>query len=153
MVKSRYYIILFCLLTIKKNQAGPTLNQHWFNVSSMLIYSSYIAHILCSVTRPVHPCTISTPVLEHTALLSAAISALGAYRTHCRLRPTRYSLTPEWSETHESKVPCPRKQHRIKYAPALRGKNHDISQNTKWVPFLTRSPTWDFQGYWDGCWW
>ena len=94
--------------------------------------SSYIAHIQCSVrfthitlvTGPVHSCTISTPLLEHTAL--AAISDLGTSRTHCHLCPTRYSFTPESSEACEGKVSCPRTQHRNNI-PILRGEKHDIS--------------------------
>ena len=73
----------------------------------IIMVSFYIAHIQCSVcfthiiplvTGPVHSCTISTPFLEHTAL--AAISALGANRTHFHLCPTRYSFTHESSEAY-----------------------------------------------------
>ena len=64
------------------------------------------------------------PFLEHTAL--AAISALGTSRTHCHLCPARYSFTPVSSEACESKVSCPRTQHRNN-VPILRGEKHAIS--------------------------
>ena len=63
------------------------------------------------------------PFLEHTVL--AAISALGANRTHCHLRPTRYSFTPESSEACKGKVPCPRIQHRNN-VPIFGGKKLEI---------------------------
>ena len=61
-----------------------------------------------------------------TNIALAAISALGTSRTHCHLRPTRYSFTPESSEACKGEVPCPRTQHRNN-VPILRGKKHDIS--------------------------
>ena len=98
----------------------------------IIMVSSYIAHIQCSVRfthiTPGHwTCSFMyhfNSHLEQTAL--AAISALGTNRTHCHLCPTRYSFTPESSEACEGKVPCPRTQHRNN-APILRGEKHDIS--------------------------
>ena len=58
---------------------------------------------------------------------TAAISALGTYRTHYHLCPTTYSFTPKWSEVHEDKVPYRKKKHWNTNAPALRGERHDIS--------------------------
>ena len=46
---------------------------------------------------------------------------------NCHLCPTRYSFTPEWSESLEGKVPCPRTQHWYHNVPTLRGEKHDIS--------------------------
>ena len=87
----------------------------------LIIESSYIAHKQCSVRCT---CTISTSILEHTAL--APISALETNRTHCHLCPTRYSFTPESSEACEGKVPCPRTKHRNNVSISRREK-HEIS--------------------------
>ena len=91
----------------------------------IIMVSSYIAHIQCSVRfTHITPGHWTCSFLEHTA--HAAISALGTSRTHCHLCPTRYSFTPESSEACEGKVPWPRTPYRNN-VPILRGEKHDIS--------------------------
>ena len=58
---------------------------------------------------------------EHTVL-----QLFSAHYTHWHLRPTRYSLSPESSETFEGQVPYPRAQH-WNNVPILRGDKHDVS--------------------------
>ena len=42
----------------------------------------------------------------------ATPAMLGTYRTHCNHSPTRYSFTPEWSETHKGRMSFPMTQNR-----------------------------------------
>ena len=57
------------------------------------------SHKLILVTGPIHPCTISTPLKEHS---TETIPALETFRL------TRYSTTPKWSKARESEVPWQR---------------------------------------------
>ena len=82
------------------------------------------SHTLLLVTGPVHSSTISTSFFG--AYSTAAISAQGAYRTHCHLCPTRYLFLPEPSEACEGKVTCLRTQHQDNVT-ILRGEKRDIS--------------------------
>ena len=91
----------------------------------------YSAHTMLCALHAYYPWSLDLFIyapfqllfLEHTAL--AAISELGVNHTHCHLRLTRSSFTPESSEACEGKVPCPRIQHRNN-VPILRGGKHDI---------------------------
>ena len=59
-------------------------------------------------TEPVHSCAISTPRMAYSPV---AISVHQTYRTHCHLRFTRYSFTPESSGSFGDEAPRPRTQY------------------------------------------
>ena len=90
----------------------------------IIMVSSYIAHIQCSVRfTHITPGHWTCLFMYHFNSLfkeysTAAILALGTNRTHCHLCLTRYSFKPQSSEACEDKVSFPRPQHR-KNGPIL----------------------------------
>ena len=93
----------------QENLPGP---QRMFNNNNY--YSGELYNMLCgSHTLPldlfIHvPLQIFFSSMQHRS----HFGAIGIYRTHCFLYPTRYSFIPERSEAHADEVPCPRTQHR-----------------------------------------
>ena len=116
------------IITVKKRYQNCIIVYHFIII--IIMVSSYIAHIQCSV-RFTHftPGHWTCSFMYHFNSLFGAYSTcshFGARNTHFHLCPTRYSFTPESSEACEGKVSCPRTRHRNK-VPILRGEKHDIS--------------------------
>ena len=97
----------------------------------MSLSNRLIIHPL--VTRPLHSYAISTP---WWAYIPATISALGTYRAHCHLCPTKYPFTPEWNKAPGDHLPCPRTQHQNHDVPALKGGVVDMT--FLWKPCTNR---------------